>query len=54
LNNTLIYDKYINEKLERRLGVIETHLAKLLRKDTIDTNSTLNDHSNGGLEKKLG
>ena len=40
--------------MERRLGVIETHLAELLRKDTVDTNSTLNDHSNGGLEKRLG
>jgi hypothetical protein len=53
-NNAPIYDKYINEELERRLGVIETHLAELLRKDTVDTNSTLNDHSNGGLEKRLG
>ena len=43
-NNAPIYDKYINEELERRLGVIETHLAELLRKDTVDTNSTLNDH----------
>jgi hypothetical protein len=53
-NNAPIYDKYINEELERRLGVIETHLAELLRKDTVDVNSTLNDHSNGGLEKRLG
>src|SRR5581483_1270401 len=53
-NNAPIYDKYINEELERRLEVIETHLAELLRKDTVDTNSTLNDHSNGGLEKRLG
>ncbi|CAB5394369.1 unnamed protein product [Rhizophagus irregularis] len=53
-NNAPIYDKYINEELERRLGVIETHLAELLRKDTVDTNSTLNDHSNEGLEKRLG
>src|SRR3954470_7975761 len=30
-NNAPIYDKYINEELERRLGVIETHLAELLR-----------------------
>jgi len=52
-NNVLIYDKYINEELERRLEVIETHLAELLRKNTVDTNSTLNDHSNGGLEKRL-
>jgi hypothetical protein len=52
-NNAPIYNKYINEELERRLGVIETHLAELLRKVTVDTNSTLNDHSNGGLEKRL-
>ena len=39
--------------MERRLGVIETHLAELLRKDTVDIDSTLNDHSNGGLEKRL-
>ena len=34
-NNALIYNKYINEELERKLGVIETYLAKLLRKDTV-------------------
>ncbi|CAI2173056.1 14786_t:CDS:2 [Funneliformis geosporum] len=28
--------------------------AELLRKDTVDTNSTPNDHSNEGLEKRLG
>ena len=39
--------------MERRLGVIETHLAELLRKDTVDTNSTLNDYNNGVLEKRI-
>jgi hypothetical protein len=38
-NNALIYDKYINEELEKRLGVIEINLAKLIREDIIDTKS---------------
>ena len=47
-------------ELEKRLGVIETHLAKLLRKDDIDTKSAQyqysesSNYSNGGLEKRLG
>ncbi|RIA80423.1 hypothetical protein C1645_838735 [Glomus cerebriforme] len=45
---------YINQELEKKLEVIEMHLAKLLRKDMIDTNLTLNDHSNRKLEKRLG
>src|SRR6266480_1565024 len=59
-NNALSFDKHINEELEKRLGVIETHLAELLRKDTIDSKSAQyqysesSDHSNGGLEKRLG
>ncbi|CAB5385512.1 unnamed protein product [Rhizophagus irregularis] len=53
-NNASIFDSYINQELEKRLGVIKINLAELLRKDTVDTNSTLNDHSNGGLEKRLG
>src|SRR3954471_15962603 len=56
-NNALSFDKHINEELEKRLGVIETHLAELLRKDTIDTKSAQyqysesSDHS-GRLEKR--
>src|SRR4051812_9158291 len=58
-NNALSFDKHINEELEKRLGVIKTHLAELLRKDTIDTKSAqyqyseFSDHSEE-LEKRLG
>jgi hypothetical protein len=61
-NNTSIFDSYLNQELEKRLGVIEINLAKLtklIREDTIDTNSAQYRHSessnynNGGLEKRL-
>ena len=45
--------------MEKRLGQIETHLAKLNRKDTRVTKSSQCSHSdfstpNNGLEKRLG
>ena len=50
---------YSNEGLEKRLGRIETHLAKLNRKDTRVTKSSQRPRSesstpNNGLEKRLG
>src|ERR1044072_8109313 len=62
-NNASIFDSYINQELEKRLGVIEINLAKLtklVREDTIDTKSAhyqcseFSDYNNGGLEKRLG
>ncbi|CAB5380293.1 unnamed protein product [Rhizophagus irregularis] len=62
LNNAPIYGKYINEELEKRLGVIEINLAKLtnlIREDTIDTKSARyrysesSNYNNGGLEKRI-
>src|SRR2546423_7134187 len=59
-NNAFAFDKHINTELKKRLGVIETHLAELLRKDDIDTKSAQyqysesSNYSNGGLEKRLG
>ena len=41
-NNASIFDSYINQELEKRLGVIEINLAKLtklIREDTIDAKS---------------
>jgi uncharacterized coiled-coil protein SlyX len=61
-NNAPIYDKYINEELEKRLGVIEINLAKLtklIREDTIDSKSARyrylesSDYNNGGLENRI-
>ncbi|CAB4491159.1 unnamed protein product [Rhizophagus irregularis] len=61
-NNASIFDSYINQELEKRLGVIEINLAKLsklVREDTIDTKSAhyqcseFSDYNNGGLEKRL-
>ncbi|RIA99214.1 hypothetical protein C1645_731015 [Glomus cerebriforme] len=59
-NNASIFDSYINQELEKRLGVIEINLAKLtklVREDTIDTKSAqcseFSNYNNGGLEKKL-
>ena len=61
-NNASIFDSYINQELEKRLGVIEINLAKLsklIREDTIDTKSAqyqcseFSDYNNGGLEKRL-
>ncbi|CAB5376580.1 unnamed protein product [Rhizophagus irregularis] len=61
-NNALIYDKYINEELEKRLGVLEINvvkLTKLIKEDIIDTKSARYqyseslDYNNGGLEKRL-
>jgi uncharacterized coiled-coil protein SlyX len=62
LNNASIFDSYLNQELEKRLGVIEINLAKLtklIREDTIDTKSAQyrysesSDYNNGGLEKRL-
>src|SRR5436305_15125628 len=36
-NNAFAFNKHINMELEKRLEVIKTHLAELLRKDDIDT-----------------
>ncbi|CAB5389640.1 unnamed protein product [Rhizophagus irregularis] len=61
-NNASIFDSYINQELEKRLGVIEINLAKLtkfLKEDIIDTKSAQyrysesSDYNNGGLEKRL-
>ncbi|RIA92135.1 hypothetical protein C1645_736599 [Glomus cerebriforme] len=61
-NNASIFNSYINQELEKRLGVIEINLAKLskfVREDTIDTKSAhyqcleFSDYNNGGLEKRL-
>jgi hypothetical protein len=61
-NNASIFDSYINQELEKRLGVIEINLAKLtklIREDTIDTKSAQyrrsesSNYNNGGLEKRL-
>ncbi|CAB5366702.1 unnamed protein product [Rhizophagus irregularis] len=62
LNNASIFDSYINQELEKRLGVIEINLAKftkLIKEDTIDTKSAqyryseFSDYNNGGLEKRI-
>ncbi|CAB5350276.1 unnamed protein product [Rhizophagus irregularis] len=61
-NNALIYNKYINEELEKRLGILEINvvkLTKLIKEDIIDTKSAryqyseLSDYNNGGLGKKI-
>ncbi|CAI2190095.1 9039_t:CDS:2, partial [Funneliformis geosporum] len=61
-NNASIFDNYINQELEKRLGVIEINLAKLtnlIREDTIDTKSARyrysesSDYNNRGLEKRI-
>jgi hypothetical protein len=61
-NNASIFDSYLNQELEKRLGVIEINLAKLtklIREDTIDTKSAQyrrsesSNYNNGGLEKRL-
>ena len=61
-NNASIFDSYINQELEKRLGVIEINLAKLtklIKEDIIDTKSAQyqysdpSDYNNGGLEKRL-
>jgi hypothetical protein len=61
-NNASIFDSYINQELEKRLGVIEINLAKLtnlIREDTIDTKSARyrysesSDYNNRGLEKRI-
>ncbi|CAI2201795.1 3111_t:CDS:1, partial [Funneliformis geosporum] len=53
---------YINQELEKRLGVIEINLAKLtklIKVDTIDTKSARyrysesSNYNNGGLEKRI-
>src|SRR5436305_7974583 len=59
LNNAFAFNKHINTELKKILGVIETHLAELLRKDDIDTKSAQyqysesSNYSNGELEKRL-
>ena len=62
LNNASIFDSYINQELEKRLGVIEINLSKLtklIKEDTIDTKSARyrysvsSNYNNGGLEKRL-
>ncbi|CAB5376868.1 unnamed protein product [Rhizophagus irregularis] len=61
-NNASIFDSYINQELEKRLGVIEINLAKLtnlIREDIIDTKSARyrysesSDYNNRGLEKRI-
>ena len=58
-NNASIFDSYINQELEKRLGVIEINLAKLtklIREDTKSAQyrySESSDYNNGGLEKRL-
>ncbi|CAI2191177.1 11658_t:CDS:2, partial [Funneliformis geosporum] len=58
-NNASIFDSYINQELEKRLGVIEINLAKLtklIREDTKSAQyrcSEFSDYNNGGLEKRL-
>ncbi|CAI2190915.1 16816_t:CDS:1, partial [Funneliformis geosporum] len=61
-NNASIFDSHINQKLEKRLGVIEINLAKLtklIREDTINTKlaqyqySEFSDYNNRRLEKRL-
>src|SRR3954454_25245747 len=51
LNNALSFNKHINEKLEKRLGVIKTNLADLSAQYQYLESS---DHSNEGLEKRVG
>src|SRR3990170_602153 len=58
-NNASIFDSYLNQELEKRLGVIEINLAKLtklIREDTKSAQyrcSESSDYNNGGLEKRL-
>jgi hypothetical protein len=58
-NNASIFDSYINQELEKRLGVIEINLAKLtklIREDTKSAQyrcSESSDYNNGGLEKRI-
>ncbi|RGB29434.1 hypothetical protein C1646_766627, partial [Rhizophagus diaphanus] len=61
-NNASIFDSYINQELEKKLGVIKINLAKLTKlvsEDIIDTKSAqyqcseFSDYNNGGLEKRL-
>ncbi len=61
-NNASIFDSYLNQELEKRLGVIKINLAKLtklIREDIIDIKSAQyrysesSDYNNGGLEKRL-
>src|SRR3954454_16403419 len=61
-NNASIFNSYINQECEKRLGVIEINLAKLtklIREDTIDTKSAQyrrsesSNYNNRGLEKRL-
>src|SRR3954453_13080074 len=58
-NNASIFDSYLNQELEKRLGVIELNLAKLtklIREDTKSAQyrySESSDYNNGGLEKRL-
>src|SRR4051812_7313366 len=54
-NNASIFDSYLNQELEKRLGVIEINLAKLtklIREDTKSAQyrcSESSDYNNGGL-----
>ncbi|CAB5362488.1 unnamed protein product [Rhizophagus irregularis] len=48
-NNASIFDNYINQELEKRLGVIEINLAKLTKLRQRSESSPF-----GGLEKRLG
>src|ERR1044072_4680809 len=58
-NNASIFDSYINQELEKRLGVIEINLAKLTKLVREDTKSAqyqcseFSDYNNGGMEKRL-
>ncbi|CAB5361904.1 unnamed protein product [Rhizophagus irregularis] len=61
-NNASIFDSYINQELEKRLGVIKINLAKLtnlIKEDTINTKSAQyrysesSDYNNRGLEKRI-
>src|SRR3954453_12056406 len=58
-NNASIFDSYLNQELEKRLGVIEINLAKLtklIREDTKSAQyqcSEFSVYNNGGLEKRL-
>ena len=59
LNSASTFDRHINQKLEKRLGVIEINLAKLtklIREDIKSAQyqcSEFSDYNNGGLEKRL-
>ena len=58
-NNASIFDSYINQELEKRLGIIEINLAKLnklVREDIKSAQyqcSEFSDYNNGGLENRI-